>query len=303
MLLAYIDEIGEPGAFISRDHARFNTHPAFGYAGFIINDHDAGYFASKFQQDKAALFANEIRESDRDAGRWEKKGSEIFTGKTMACYPQQFRVFDGLVRLLTDRGGKLFYYADEKSRGTPKQAVLDPADRETAAMQETLNRLATYAEAKKRNLLVMMDQVDEKQRKSRLQSMYAHILGRGTRRIEMRRIVEPPMHIDSQLSANIQFADWVAACVGRAMDYQLLEHSQYQWVTKREMAPALHGSFTLESKLHLCHRWVDDLHHYEIFHKHRPIYPVVDGHRVSASTPPEVQRKMLGRASRDSRPQ
>ncbi|WP_420197536.1 hypothetical protein [Dietzia maris] len=36
MLLAYIDEIGETGAFISRDHPRFNTSPAFGYAGFVV---------------------------------------------------------------------------------------------------------------------------------------------------------------------------------------------------------------------------------------------------------------------------
>ena len=36
MLIAYIDEVGEAGAFISKDHSNFNTSPAFGYAGFII---------------------------------------------------------------------------------------------------------------------------------------------------------------------------------------------------------------------------------------------------------------------------
>lgn len=36
MLLACLDEIGEPGGFISHEHPRFNTSPAFGYAGFII---------------------------------------------------------------------------------------------------------------------------------------------------------------------------------------------------------------------------------------------------------------------------
>lgn len=36
MLLAYIDEIGETGAFVARDHPKFKTSPAFGYAGFII---------------------------------------------------------------------------------------------------------------------------------------------------------------------------------------------------------------------------------------------------------------------------
>lgn len=36
MLLAYIDEIGEPGAFVAPDHRRFNTSAAFGYGGFVI---------------------------------------------------------------------------------------------------------------------------------------------------------------------------------------------------------------------------------------------------------------------------
>ena len=30
MLIAYIDEVGEAGAFISKDHKRFNTSPVFG---------------------------------------------------------------------------------------------------------------------------------------------------------------------------------------------------------------------------------------------------------------------------------
>ena len=36
MLIAYIDEVGEAGAFISKNHPRFNISPVFGYAGFIV---------------------------------------------------------------------------------------------------------------------------------------------------------------------------------------------------------------------------------------------------------------------------
>ena len=35
MLIAYIDEVGEAGAFISKDHKRFKISPIFGYAGFV----------------------------------------------------------------------------------------------------------------------------------------------------------------------------------------------------------------------------------------------------------------------------
>lgn len=72
MLLAYIDEIGETGAFVSRDHARYNTSPAFGYAGFIIPEDKARYFGSLVQKDKASLFKREIAQAEHP-GRWEKK--------------------------------------------------------------------------------------------------------------------------------------------------------------------------------------------------------------------------------------
>ena len=73
-------------------------------------------------------------------------------------------------------------------------------------MRETLNRIARFADSNDQNVLVMMDQINEKSRKQRLPVMYSHILGRAAEHGEMRRIVEPPMHIDSQLSSNIQFA-------------------------------------------------------------------------------------------------
>lgn len=42
MLIAYIDEVGEAGAFISKNHPRFNISPVFGYAGFIVPEEHVG---------------------------------------------------------------------------------------------------------------------------------------------------------------------------------------------------------------------------------------------------------------------
>lgn len=200
MLLAYIDEIGELGAFISRDHQRFNTSPAFGYAGFILPEARARSFGAEFQTRKLELFRNEIKEADHP-GRWERKGASIFKADTHRTFPHQIRVFDSLVKSVVRLGGRLFYYADEKPLGTPKQTSLDVVSRETNAMQETLNRIARYADSEEQNVLVMIDQINEKSRAERLPRMYSHILGRASEHREMRRIVEPPMHIDSQLSS------------------------------------------------------------------------------------------------------
>ena len=295
MLLAYIDEIGEPGAFVSRDHPRYNTSPAFGYAGFIIDAERARSFGQRFTHEKRCLFRTEI-ESSATPGQWERKGASMFRRGTDKTHPQHLRVLAGLVGQLRKLGGRLFYYADEKPLGTPKQTDLDPVARETLAMQETLNRLCTYADRSNHGLLVMIDQINEKTRAERLPNMYGHIFRRSADRPEMKRIVEPPMHVDSVLSANIQFADWVAAAVTRAIDNQVIRNSQYQWVP-RAWGSKLSGAFTHESKLHLWHSSIEDIHHSELFRHERRLHPAAQGHRIGDGDAAEILRRVHAASS------
>jgi len=295
MLLAYIDEIGETGAFVSKTDKRYNTSPAFGYAGFMIPAENARQFASIFVQEKRLLFATDLVGVE-NPGRWERKGADIFRPLTHEHYPHQLRVFNGLVKRAIDLGASLFYYADEKPLGTPQQTQLDTEARETAAMRETLNRLCSRADRSDQNLIVLIDQINESQRAKRLPNMYGHILSRAADRQEMRRIIEPPMHVDSTLSANIQFADWIAAAITRAIEYQLIESSPFDWIPSL-LAP-LRGSFTYESKLHLNQRSISDLNHSEILAAHRSVFPPIAGQRLSNSVDPAVLRKIYGAAQR-----
>ncbi|WP_286307853.1 DUF3800 domain-containing protein [Agromyces mangrovi Wang et al. 2018] len=288
VLLAYIDEIGEPGAFVSRTHARYKTSPAFGYAGFVIPEGNARQFGREFTIEKRRLFKTEIEEAP-DPGKWERKGADLLRPRTPDTHPQHTRVFRGLVAGLERLGGALFYYADQKPIGTPKQTRLDVGSREQAAMKETLNRLCRHADGADENLLVMIDQINEADRAKRLPNMYGHILSRAAEREEMLRIVEPPMHIDSVLSSNIQFADWVAAAVSRSIDYQLIEDSQYGWVPG-SFGRSLRGKFTHESKLHLWHRSVPDLNHSDIVKRTRPLFPAVEGQTIGSQFAPQLEK-------------
>ena len=290
MLLAYIDEVGETGAFVGKDHPRFNTSPAFGYAGFVVPAEEARRFGQWFTEEKRKVFATEIAASSRPA-QWERKGSSIFRTQTFERYPQQLRVFSSLVRRLRSLGGCLYYYVEEKPLGTPNQTRLDTTARESGAMRETINRLARHADTHGEHVLILMDQVNEKQRVARMPAMYAHLFSRAGEFAEMKKVIEPPMHLDSAVSANIQFADWVAACVSRAVEHQLLEHSTYGWITGRVVA-TVRGSFTRESKLHLWNRSADDLHHSDLPKPSRPLYPAVEGQRLGASIPPEALRRL-----------
>ncbi|MDD7582799.1 DUF3800 domain-containing protein [Corynebacterium sp. 32222D000AT] len=266
MLLAYIDEIGQSGAFVSPDHKRFNDSPAFGYAGFVIPECSVRELGAKFAKVKREAFKEELAQTE-NLGRWEKKGSDLLFAGVNKIRPVNVRILAGLFGEIANLGGNLFYYAEEKPLGTPKQVNTGPKEfqrREETAMRETLNRLARHADDNGSNILIMMDQINEKSRKQRLPAMYAHIYRRSQEFKEMRRILEPPMHIDSENSTNIQLSDWICAFIKRAIDNQLVKESKYRWIPSSKAAKAADGRFTYESKLRLYERSIKDFNHSQL---------------------------------------
>lgn len=271
MLLAYIDEIGETGAFVSREHKRFNTSPAFGYGGFIIPAENARIFSRHIHEHKRTRFKQELDRS-QNPNHWEVKGSDLFRHNTPKVAPGNFRIFHSLVQYLRHLDGKLFYYANEKPIGTPKQIPFDKTERQNAAMKETLNRIARHAHNSNREAMIIFDAVNEKERVDHVSRAYSHIYSRAVSNNEMEAIIEPPMHVDSKLSTNIQFADWVAAFTSRAIDWQLINNSRFQWVTESKQNSSVIGHYTSESKLHILpQRGMNDIHHSDIFKSHRPL--------------------------------
>ncbi len=76
MLIAYIDEVGEPGAFVSYDHAKFKTSPVFGYAGFVIPEERVHDFSRQVTQTKRDFFSF-LHPADDYIPTWERKGAEL----------------------------------------------------------------------------------------------------------------------------------------------------------------------------------------------------------------------------------
>lgn len=74
MLLAYIDEFGHIGPYISHEHAKFNNHPVFGYVGFIIPAQNVRLLGGTFEFLKEKLLSYEIEKAGAHPRRWEKKG-------------------------------------------------------------------------------------------------------------------------------------------------------------------------------------------------------------------------------------
>lgn len=291
MLVAYLDEVAEVGAFVSKTHRNYNGWPAFGYAGFVISSNYVRAMSQCFTEKKRRLFAHLIP-IEATAGTWERKGSDIFTPVAWDCYRRPIEGFRELVRFLCARGGRLFFYGEEKPLGTAterwgkdsrlqKQGLLEF---KWGCLHQALNRLCTYAERHGENLIVIMDTENEKERVVQVQNSYAHVFNRTADpdHGEMRRLIESTMHVDSKLSANVQFADWVAAAVRRAFEYQLLEDSSFDWVPTA-FEELMRRKPTIESKLYLSHSrgGVRELHNSDIFARERPALAMSISQRLS----------------------
>ena len=291
MLVAYLDEVAEAGAFVSKTHKNYNGSPAFGYAGFVISSDHVRAMAQCFTEKKRRLFAHLIP-IEATAGTWERKGSDIFTPVAWDSYRRPIEGFRELVRFLCARGGRLFFYGEEKPLGTAterwgkdsrlqKQGLLEF---KWGCLHQALNRLCTYAERHGENLIVIMDTENEKERVVQVQNSYAHVFNRTADpdHGEMRRLIESTMQVDSKLSANVQFADWVAAAVRRAFEYQLIEDSPFSWVPTA-FEDLTCSKLTIESKLYFSRSrgGVRELHNSGIFARERPALAMSIGQRLS----------------------
>jgi len=258
MLIAYLDEFGHVGPYIEDGHPKYGHHPVFGYAGYVLPAHQARRIGSVFRQAKTSLFKTEIDES-KTPHQWERKGSDYFSTGSINKRPEQIRVFNSLVGELRKVDGHLFYYGDEKVRGTLKQTGVESNRIAAQALKQTIDRLCTHADRANQELLILTDAITDKTRQELVAETYAHIYGR--RRVEMKRIIEAPLHIESKLNSGIQFADWICALVARASHFQLVEGSAFGWASEH-FRSSVFGAFTLESKLHLLHG--KEIHHSEV---------------------------------------
>lgn len=298
MLVAYLDEVAEAGAFVSKTHKNYNGSPAFGYAGFVIPSDQVRGTSQFFTEKKRRLFAHLIP-PDETAGTWERKGSDIFTPVAWDRYRRPIEGFRELVRFVSSRGGRLFFYGEEKPLGTAterwgkdsrvqKQGLLEFKWR---CLHQALNRLCTFAESRGEDLIVIMDNENEKERAIQVQNSYAHVFNRTADpdHSEMRRLIESTMHVDSKLSANVQFADWIAAAVRRAFEYQLIDDSPYDWIPTA-FEDLMRWKLTIESKLYFSHSrgGVRELHNATIFARERPALAMTISQRLS----PEARTRM-----------
>lgn len=212
MILVYLDEFGDNGPYFGRDHAKHNCSPMFGLAGVLLPENAVREFGSFFLRRKSELLASEIERSGKPPYAWEKKGTNLFTAKSIALYPEIRRTAFRTLSRIERCGGKVFYCGREKRRC---QEDVNANGLYKTVLAQSLRLLNAYCESVEQRFVVVLD--ENSARKALLETAAKTMFGADG----VSRLVSPPFEVESYLDQNMQAADWIATLVGRLWNFRI----------------------------------------------------------------------------------
>lgn len=211
--IAYLDEFGHIGPYISRDDPRHNDSPVFGLAGLVLPIEEVRSFGTWFYQRKSELLAFEIERSDTPAAIWEKKGSSLYAVKNVETYRELRQFTSRMFNKITAVGGFAFYVGQGKPQSAEEH---DPNALYRHILREAIKRIDQHCEADCdpcERFLLTLDEHD--QRDALITQAAVAMYGADRRRC----LVEPPFQVESHRYQTMQAADWIAGLVGRLGAY------------------------------------------------------------------------------------
>jgi hypothetical protein len=214
MWFAYLDEFGHIGPFVSRSDPKHNASPVFGLAGILLPEAGVRTFATRFLQFKEYLLNEEIKRSGKISALWEKKGSSLFTARSITKYESVKKAGFRLINMLDQVDGKIFYYGREKISGI--QQGLNPKGLYNTVLAHSIRKIDDFSDRISSNFVIVVD--EHSARKELLVTAAKTMFGRNP----ARRLSSPPFEVESYVNQNIQAADWIATIIGRIQAYEML---------------------------------------------------------------------------------
>lgn len=208
LYIAYLDEFGHIGPFISRDHAKHNDSPIFGLAGIVLPYDQVRSFATWFFKLKCNLLRFEIQRDQTHAAQWEKKGSALYTTRNIEKYAELRTATNRLLNKIEKIGGHILYVGLQKTH-SPEKHETEALYR--AVLMEAIKRLNQYCERQEASLLIILDEQDDNLRTKIVAASGRTMFGEDGRK----QLIEPPIQAESHLYQTLQCADWICGLVGR----------------------------------------------------------------------------------------
>lgn len=208
--LAYLDEFGHIGPYVSRRDCRYKNSPVFGFAGYVLPADQVRGFGTWFFQRKCELLGFEIQRSGQHPALWEKKGASLYTVRNVTSYWQLRNFTNRLFNKIARLGGFVLYVGVEK---TEAPTAHDSKDLYVRVLLEAIKRIDQFCmddRSPPDNFLLALD--EHEQRADLLTQVSQAMYGGATPR---RRLIEPPFHLESHRYQTVQAADWLCGLVGR----------------------------------------------------------------------------------------
>lgn len=212
MIFAFLDEFGHVGPFVSRVHARFNESPVFGLGGILLPEPAVRSFSGWFLRLKTHLLKFEIEKSGKMPYEWEKKGTSLFTAKSIEKYPEIRTAAFRLISKIRKYEGQIFFYGREKYQ-SPEVANANGLYRTVFA--HAIRRIDQFCDGRDTNFVIVVD--EHSARKELLDTAAKTMFGAQP----ARRLISPPFEVESYVNQAIQAADWIAAILGHLWAYEL----------------------------------------------------------------------------------
>lgn len=209
LYIAYLDEFGHIGPFLSHDDPRHNTHPAFGLGGLVIPFSEIRQFSTYFFKLKNALLKFELVKSGEHPAGWEKKGSSLYTIKNIEKYRELRQATFRMMNRIQAIGGFTVYVGVEKRKDAVRH---DPKRLYGTVLKEVIKRVDQECSVRNSQFLLILDEQEENvMRRQIVETASIEMFGQNRRT----RLIEPPFQVESHLFQTVQCADWICGILGR----------------------------------------------------------------------------------------
>lgn len=227
LYIAYLDEFGHIGPYISHDDRSHKTHPAFGLAGIVLPANAVREFSTFFFQIKNNMLKFEIDKSGLHPAKWEKKGASLYTTKNVQKYRQVRSNTNRILSKINSLGGYVIYV------GTEKRRELESHDSKSlyhCSLREMIKRINDECSAKGDQFIMILDQQEDHKMRPEIVEQAALSMYSDGRKC----LIEPPIQVESHLYQTIQCADWICGIVGRLSQYECdpVGFSNFDWAEK-----------------------------------------------------------------------
>ena len=221
LYVAYLDEFGHIGPYVSRHDPQHRTHPAFGLAGFVIPLEKTRELAMFFFKLKNRLLDWEIQQAGIHQARWEKKGAALFTTQNVLKYRAIRQATNRILNWITANGGYVFYTGLEKDRGA---APRSPEGLYAAVLRQSIRKISAACGGDK--FLLILDEHGKVFREKAVAAASTQMFSEPA----AFNLLEPPMQVESHLYQTVQCADWICGLIGRLAAYRTdPAYSDFAW--------------------------------------------------------------------------